>query len=826
MRGVSGHRLSAVARRLKRRLAELEEVAVHAQRAAAVSAALAEGERTRAAEREIALRDQAKRETNTLREAFDDALERAGVVLFQQSAKGPDCFYVSTSMRSILGWSPPSFLRPGSFRGIVHPDDLKTFDLFMGAPVSHDGGDESGIESNDLIDLTYASGHQNAAVTPITASQSLQDHAGDGPAARDEVIIRFRTSDGDWLRLAVRPDSPVEDPVGVDSDADDGASQGADAVGSECRPRTVAGALITVEQALGDIAVADWFTKLVEHDPAGCLILEFEDSADPFSLVIRATNAAAKRMFNIEVELNRGIALDEILAGSSAQLLRSAVFDVYHTGEAITAERLSFSEIPGVHLDMRVMRLDDGAIGVTFKDVTSIVAIENRLRKQASHDALTGLPSRTLLEERLDLAAAKASHSAPIAVILVDIVGLSAINEHYGLNYGDDLLKKVGDRLVHEMRGLSVVARFGDDEFALVTTTCCSTAEAVGVAQSVNTTLAHPFDIRGHLVDVKFSIGMAIAPEHGHDARALLRDASAALRDAKDTGLDVVLFQHKSDSESIRRLAVLSELRESLERNELELRFQPQLDLHSGRVRKVEAVPRWSDDRDPSRMSVELLELAEQSALIQPLTRWLLTEATRASRELRQLTHRAYGTRDEIVVSLNLSTRNLFDPDLETFIELMVRSGELESGQLELEINEPGLMDDPAGSQEILERLSGQGVNFVVDQFGTGYTSLATMRHLAVRGLKIDRSYLASIATVPSDAAVIRSTIELSHELGLFAGATGVTDLEVLSLLVEYGCDFAQGPFLSEPVPLAELPGRIAEIEDIARAWLGAEVSY
>lgn len=798
-----------MARRLRRRLRELEEITIQAQNAAAASAAAISDERTLAVERENALKAQAERDTQTIRQAFDDALERAGVVLFQQSTKGNDCFYVSTSMRSVLGWSPPSFLRPGALRGIVHPDDLRAFDKFMSVPEPDaDPAASDKVISDkldaELIDLTLGDA---VKATPLASSVEnlgeldLSDMTA--PCSRPEVIIRLRSADGTWVRLALRPD-----------DAD------------STEPRTgAAGALITVEQAVSSIAVSEWFTKLVQNDPAGCLILEFIDAADPFSLVIRATNAAARQIFNLDEEFDRDLALDDLLAGSSAQLVRSAVFDVYHTGETITAERLSFTEIPGIHLDMRVIRLDDGAVGVTFKDVTSIVAIENRLRKQASHDALTGLPSRSLLEERLDLAAAKASQTSPIAVILVDIVGLSAINENYGLNHGDELLKKVGDRLVREVRGISVVARFGDDEFALVTSTCCSAAEAIAVANSAAAELAHPFDIRGHLVDVKFSIGMAVAPDHGYDARSLLRDASAALRDAKDSDGAVVVFQKVGDSESIRRLAVLNELRESLDNNQLELRFIPQLDLRTGRVRKVEAVPRWSNDNDPSRMSVELLELAEQSALIQPLTRWLLTEAARASREMRQFQQDAQGFHDPIIVSLNLSSRNLFDPDLETFIELMARSGEIAPGQIELEVNEPGLMDDPSASQEILERLTAQGISFVVDQFGTGYTSLATMRHLAVRGLKIDRSYLVSIAAVPSDAAVIRSTIELSHELGLFAAATGVTDQDVLSLLVEFGCDFAQGPFLSEAVPLSMLAERVARIESTARAWLGANLT-
>lgn len=810
--------------------------------AAAMSANDAMEERTRAKERELALRVQAERDTNNVRQAFDDALEQAGVVLFQQSSDGTDCFYVSASMQAVLGWSPPSFLRNGALRGIIHPDDLKKFNDVMAitSPDSTEpdsgqtGSDTIGVGSTassstnhqlhatELIDLTSEASNLVSEViqaTPIridsatTKDQSppaapvdaaaTDDAPSEGKTSRPEPMIRFRSADGTWVRLAVRPD-----PTG-------GAQDG----------RATSGAMVTIEGAHDELAVADWFTKLVENDPAGCMILEFADSSDPLSLTIRATNSAARGLFNLDPDIDRNLRVEDLLASSSAQLLRSSVFDVFHTGQTITAERLSLPEIPGMFLDMRVIRLDDQAVGVVFKDVTAVVTMESRLRKQASHDALTGLPSRSLLEERLDPSSAAASSSNPVAVILVDIVGLGRINEDYGLNHGDDLLKQVGERLVRDVSGLSVVARFGDDEFALVTHGCCSTDETIEVARSVLAQLGYPFDIRGHLVDVSFSIGMAIAPDHGHDARTLLRNASSALRDAKHSADGLVVFNQDSDSHSIRRLAILNELRDSLANNQLELHFQPQLDLRSGRVHKVEAMPRWTEDHGSSSMSVELLELAEQSALIQPLTRWLVTEATLASRTLQRHHHRTPGSTSDLVVSLNLSPRNLFDPELESFLDWMVSSGELHAGQLEFEVNEPGLMDDPTASQETLERLSRLGINFVVDEFGTGYTSLATMQHMPVTGLKIDRSYLVGIAAAPSDAAVIRSTIELAHELGLFTAATGVTDLDVLSLLVDFGCDYAQGPFLSEPIPLKALPDRIAEIEDVARAWLGADMS-
>ena len=500
---------------------------------------------------------------------------------------------------------------------------------------------------------------------------------------------------------------------------------------------------------------------------------------------------------------------------------------------------------------------------MSIEDVTSTVAIETRLRRQASHDALTGLPNRSLLEERLSVAVDQVKPGAPIALALIDIDALRNINEAYGIHAGDELLVQIGRRLVQGVRGISIVSRLGEDEFAVLTRPCSSHAEAVSYASAIRAELSRPFDIAGHLLDPGFSIGVALAPEHGDDSAhaasqrnhrvgerqdlcrpgthfgrfsedsidlgctaqaAAIADGSAIadMERSLSKRQAFTVFHRSDDSSSIRRLAVLSELRQSLANNELELRFQPQIDLKTGRVAKVEAVPRWLNDDGPSRMSVELLELAEQSGLIQPLTRWALTETARAAETLaRQRNVNPFATSEPLIISLNVSAHNLFDPDLSSFIELLVRSGELQPDLVELEVSETGLMDDPAGSLEILSQLSGLGIKFIVDDFGTGYTSLSTMQHLPVTGLKIDSSYVSTISASPSDAAIVRSTIELSHELGLTVGAEGVTDAETMAHLSEFGCDYAQGTYLSGPASLDQLSDRITELESAVRGWLG-----
>ena len=724
-----------------------------------------------------ATRVQLQQEQDQLRDAYDRALTESGVVLLQQV--GPECdgFHASMSMTEVLGWDPAVFLTPGILRGMVHPDDLETFAVGFPPP----GSDSAHVDApapTPVIDLTESA----SATVPATQPSAM---------GSEDLVIRFRTAAGTWAHVQVRP------------------AEGSPAPGTASR-----GSLIDVT---ADEAIRrTWrrFAELVERDPAGCLVLEFLDPTDPETLVIRAANRSAHAMFHLEHAVVDGTPLESVLGPASAQLIRSAVFDVSHTGEPMTAERLSLTEVRGTYLDLRVDRLADGTIGMVVTDVTGTAALEERLRHQASHDALTGLPNRSLFEERLAGAVAEVTADAPAALILVDIDRLRDINESHGLHIGDQLLVEIGRRLVREVRGASIVSRIDGDEFAVLTMPCASSAEATERARAVSATMARPFDVEGHLLGVQASVGVVIAPDHAADSRTALRLAHSALMAAKSADDRLVVHEPDHPSSSIHRLALLSELRQGLANRDLELRYQPAIDLRSGRVTRVEAVLRWRNDDDGTHLPVEFLELAEHSGLIQPLTRWILGESAAAARTLSEGDRR-------ITVSTNLSLRNLFDPDLLTFLGLLVSSGELEPSGVELEVSENELMDDPVRSAEVLTRLGELGLRIVVDDFGTGFTSLSTMRHLPLVGLKVDRSFVANVSSVPADAAIVRSTIELCHELGLTVGADGVADAATLSTLASLGCDHAQGVHLSEPVTMDALDARIDELESAVRGWIG-----
>jgi diguanylate cyclase (GGDEF)-like protein len=605
-----------------------------------------------------------------------------------------------------------------------------------------------------------------------------------------EPVIRFLSASGSYRAMLVRlapigPDEPVR------------------------------GALVDVSVSEQQRTVQRRFAEIVDRAAHGHLVLEFLDQGDPASLVVRAANRAARRMFNLEQAPVDGTPLDAVFGESSAQLFRSALFDVAHTGESLTAERLTFVEVPGTYVDLRVDRLADGTLGVSIEDVTRTVAVEERLRHQASHDHLTGLPNRAMLEERLGVVTSSLPVGQYVALMLIDIEGLRDINRRYGHHVGDQLLVELGRRLVREIPGCEMVARIGGDEFAVLSLPHAVPEEALGRARAVQEALDRPLDLQGNAQSLRATIGAALAPLHGDDPRTLMRCADGALQQARADADPLAVYDPVEERTSIRRLGLLTQLRQGLANQELELRYQPMVELRTGRVTKVEALLRWQREDGGAHMPVEFLELAEQSGLIQPLTRWVLGEAARTAGRLGRDGERT-------VVSANLSLRNLYDAELLAFLDLLAASGELPADLVEIEISETELMDDPGRAQDVIAHLAGLGLRVVVDDFGTGYTSLSTMSSLAVTGLKIDRGFITTLSSVPSDAAVVRSTIELAHELGLAVTAEGVADADTLAMLTEMGCDFAQGFHLSEPVSLETLPRRVAELESAMSGWVGS----
>ena len=438
------------------------------------------------------------------------------------------------------------------------------------------------------------------------------------------------------------------------------------------------------------------------------------------------------------------------------------------------------------------------AIGAQIGQFIERVRAQEALRHQALHDALTGLPNRTLLQDRLDHALQTAQREQGVlSLLLMDLNRFKEINDTLGHQHGDLLLQQVGSRVRDALRASDTVARLGGDEFAVLLPGA-DAAGAVRVAQAVLAALAAPFDVKGQDLGVGASIGIALFPAHGADVQTLLRQADVAMYVAKRAGSGYAVYDTKHDGHSPARLTLESALRHAIAHGELILHYQPKAEVATGRVHRVEALVRWSHPEQGIIPPDQFIPLAEQTGLIAPLTRWVLDTALRQCRAWQ-------GRGLHVGVAVNLSMRTLHDADLPETVACLLQRYAIAPGLLTLEVTESALMVDPTQAQSVLERLAQLGVKLSIDDFGTGYSSLGYLKQLPVHEIKIDKSFVIGMSANDKDTAIVRSVSDLSHNLGLAVVAEGVEDRATWDLLAALGCDMAQGYYLSRPLPAADL---------------------
>jgi diguanylate cyclase (GGDEF)-like protein len=417
---------------------------------------------------------------------------------------------------------------------------------------------------------------------------------------------------------------------------------------------------------------------------------------------------------------------------------------------------------------------------------------------QALHDPLTGLPNRELFGDRVEQAIRASDRGLqPAALLLLDLDRFKDVNDTLGHHHGDRLLGQVAARLTGTLRAVDTVARLGGDEFAVLLPDATADG-AAAVAQKVRTALHQPLTLDGVGLDLDASIGIAVYPDHGGDAAELLQHADVAMYAAKQTHAGFVVYDPAVDQHSPKRLALLGGLRRAVERDELVLHYQPKADLHSGQVLGAEALVRWQHPAHGLLGPGEFIPLAERTGLIHPLTRWVLDAALRQTAAWRQAGH-------HLSVAVNVSTRSLLDREFPDHVAECLAAWQVPAASLVLEVTESAVMADPALALEILSRLHALGVGLALDDFGTGYSSMAYLKALPVDELKVDRSFVGQMATSNSDAVIVRSTIDLGHNLGLHVVAEGVENQATWEELAALGCDTAQGYHLGRPMPAAEL---------------------
>ncbi len=457
---------------------------------------------------------------------------------------------------------------------------------------------------------------------------------------------------------------------------------------------------------------------------------------------------------------------------------------------------------------VRSFSLDDVRLLETVANHAA-VALENgklvdRLRHEAVHDSLTGLPNRTRLESKLieQLAQHTAGAIPGLALLLMDLDRFKEVNDTLGHLHGDLLLREIGDRLVRTAPEGALVARLGGDEFAIVLPGICHRESAESVARTLLLALEVPTTIEDVELEIGASIGVAVAPLDGVSVGSLLKCADVAMYAAKTSGRGVESYRIDLDRNEPARLVMGTELRAALSQDGIRVHAQPKADLATGRVTGVELLVRWDHPTRGPIAPEEFIPVAERSGLLRPLTATVLGEGIAACARWRSL-----GL--ELGIAVNLSTRSLLDPDLVEDVLSLLDHHEVPTGMLTLEITESSVMSDPAGTTAVLDQLHDAGVRLSVDDFGTGFSSLSYLSRLPVDEVKIDKVFVLGMRTDEQDAAIVKSVIDLGNSLGLDVVAEGVEDEATWSRLCALGCDQAQGWFLSIAIPLADIPAFI-----------------
>ena len=480
-------------------------------------------------------------------------------------------------------------------------------------------------------------------------------------------------------------------------------------------------------------------------------------------------------------------------------------------------ERLWSGELDTMQMDRRYLRKDGsllwGQVSVArvadddgraryvidqVQDISDRKQTQETLEHQALHDALTDLPNRVLARDRLDQAILLARRQqTKVALLIIDLDHFKEVNDTFGHQAGDQLLRQVGQRFSGELREADTVARLGGDEFAILLLGA-DIDGARKVADKLLATLERPFMVEGQALDVGASIGIAVYPDHADSADSMMRRSDIAMYVAKRSRRTHATYSRDHDEPGDSRLAMMAQLRHAINAGALTLHYQPIARLSSGQVERLEALVRW---QRPGRGLVppsDFIAFAEQTGLIQPLTQWVLLSALRQC-----VSWHAAG--QPLGVSVNISMRNLLDIQLPETVAQIMREAAAEPAWLTLEITESTVMAESQRTLETLEKLRSLGVRLSIDDFGTGYSSLAYLHRLPVHEMKIDHSFVSGLIDNTTSDAIVRAAVDLGHKLCLAVVAEGIEDGATWNKAREYGIDFGQGYYLARPVPAEDV---------------------
>ena len=434
-------------------------------------------------------------------------------------------------------------------------------------------------------------------------------------------------------------------------------------------------------------------------------------------------------------------------------------------------------------------------------------SMERQANYSATHDFATDLPNRALFYDRVEQAILSANkQNKLLSILLVEFANFKEVYDTLGRNSSDLLLKQIATRLQSVVVGVDSVARIDGNIFSLLVPATDNKNAGVALAKNVQAALDPTFKVERLNLAVHSNIGIVNFPEHGEDVDSLVQKAGVALFMAGQSHEGYAVYTPAFDDHSPRRLTLMSELRQAIEKEQLQIYYQPKVSIETGRLYGAEALVRWHHPKHGFISPDEFIPMAERTRMIKHLTLWALKQTFRQCAEWHRQGF-------ELTVSVNLSARDLHDPELPDIVAGVAASTGVNPAWMMLEITESSIMTDPARSLEIVQRLHEMGYKLSIDDFGTGYSSLAYLKKMPLTELKIDKSFITDVLQSENDAVIVKATINLAHNLGLQVTAEGVESQEVMNLLQDYDCDLVQGYFFSKPIPCEEFDRWMMQVD-------------
>lgn len=456
------------------------------------------------------------------------------------------------------------------------------------------------------------------------------------------------------------------------------------------------------------------------------------------------------------------------------------------------------------YAEEQLNKLNDDLEQRVISRTQELATAYEKIEYQALHDSLTKLPNRMLFHDRLNQAILSGERDKQVfALVMIDLNRFKEINDTLGHHSGDLVLQETANRLRAGLRDQDTVARLGGDEYALLLPDVKDTASAILTLDKILKLFDTPMLLDGKPIDISLSLGLALYPKDGTDKVTLLRRADIAMYEAKQRKSGRVIYTADLEQDGTDRFSLQNDLMKAITQGDLLLHYQPKIDIASGRIRGVEALVRWNHAQRGLLAPDDFIPLAEKTGLIKPLTIWVLQEALRQC-----LVWEQQGL--DLTVSVNIANSSLQDAAFPQTVADLLRESGVKPQKLELEISEIAIMIDPPRVIAIITRLSELGVQIIIDDFGTGYSSMAYLRKLPIANIKVDKSFVRDMVENNNDAVIVRSIINLGHNLGLNVVAQGVENSATWDQLKTLGCDSAQGYCMSRPLPASQIAGWIS----------------